>query len=96
MKFSIICVAVVVITLSFNEYCVEAICCDNWRYIRYNCGDNTCSRAFCKDGTELNGMFCGYGPCNIFGCNCPGDRCRDNHLGTWSEAIRAFRQDHNF
>lgn len=28
----------------------------------------------CGDGTEPT-PFCGYGPCNIFGCNCDGG-CR--------------------
>ena len=28
----------------------------------------------CRDGSKphLNAGYCGYGPCNIFGCNCDG------------------------
>ncbi|KAH8258307.1 hypothetical protein KR038_009501 [Drosophila bunnanda] len=29
----------------------------------------------CNDGTTVVGAFCGYGKCNIFGCNCSGG-CR--------------------
>lgn len=29
---------------------------------------------FCRDGTPQT-PYCGYGPCNIYGCNCQGG-CR--------------------
>lgn len=93
MKFLISCVVVAVIVLSFNEYCVEAECCTDYRHISYSCGANICKSKICKDGTILEGSFCGHRGCNIFGCDCGGG-CRDNSFGTWTEADRLFRESH--
>ena len=41
---------------------VDADCCPCW------------VSTVCNDGTECT-PWCGYGPCNIFGCNCDGG-CR--------------------
>lgn len=36
-------------------------------------GDLVCETSICGDGKPLKkGVYCGIGPCNIFGCNCDG------------------------
>eukprot|EP00058_Branchiostoma_floridae_P014360 XP_002599848.1 hypothetical protein BRAFLDRAFT_95538 [Branchiostoma floridae] len=39
----------------------------------------------CHDGTQGT-PYCGYGPCNIFGCNCRGG-CRHNKRDVAEEAL---------
>lgn len=58
---------------------VNAECCFDLRVYR-----------ICWDGSNLNGYYCGYGPCNIFGCNCEGG-CRTNSKKTVGEAMRLSR-----
>lgn len=50
---------------------------------------NECTSRVCKDGSilESGASFCGYGSCNIFGCNCDGG-CRNNRLRTWEEGLK--------
>ncbi|KAH8375883.1 hypothetical protein KR200_005730 [Drosophila serrata] len=35
-------------------------------------GDTICNITICADGVAMKGVYCGRGPCNIFGCNCDG------------------------
>lgn len=35
-----------------------------------------CRIEVCNDGQQHDGTYCGYGPCNMFGCNCDGG-CRE-------------------
>ena len=57
---------VFIVLVSFIKESIEQNCCYSLT------GDNV---RYCQDGTRLKGHYCGYGPCNIFGCNCEGG-CR--------------------
>lgn len=54
---------------------VNAECCYS-TLVQYKCGyENGCETHICSDGTRVEGRYCGYGECNLFGCNCDGG-CR--------------------
>lgn len=70
----------------------NAECCNNFDLVYHQCEKsiNRCQSEICKDGT-VRTWYCGYGPCNIFGCDCNGG-CRDNSMGSWNEATRLFKE----
>lgn len=94
MKFSLIGFGLIVVIHSFSKYYVDAECCGDYRQVSYICPGTVCSTRMCKDGTKKLTPYCGYGPCNIFGCDCTGG-CRNNSLGTWEEAFRIFREKYS-
>ncbi|KAF8872354.1 hypothetical protein BD779DRAFT_1573267 [Infundibulicybe gibba] len=55
-------------TLASYTQAASNDCCDCFKPNPFNPG------GFCADGTMCT-PYCGYGPCNIFGCNCDGG-CR--------------------
>jgi hypothetical protein len=69
----ILLVAILCLALSYN---VQAICCF------------TSTQGYCADGT-IGTPCCGYGPCNIFCCNCDGG-CRQPRSITKSFTKEAF------
>ncbi|KIM76082.1 hypothetical protein PILCRDRAFT_13104 [Piloderma croceum F 1598] len=60
------CLTLLFITVSFGFELVHAACC--YCPYPYTAG------GICYDGTKCT-PNCGYGPCNIFACNCDGG-CR--------------------
>lgn len=66
-------------------------CCPYFK-IEYYCNDplslptSRCSKYVCLDGTEGT-PFCGYGPCDMFRCDCAGG-CR---RGTEKSARQKFQ-----
>jgi hypothetical protein len=63
MKFILL---TVLIASNLTYYLVNGVCCHK---IKKSFNDR------CGDGTKALTPYCGYGPCNIFGCNCDGG-CR--------------------
>lgn len=56
----------------------NAVCCTERVHLAHPClGDSVryCASFVCFDGTMSNDGNCGYGQCNIYGCNCDGG-CR--------------------
>nr|WDQ26743.1 venom peptide [Acharia stimulea] len=50
-----------------------------------------CRNRVCGDGRRVTeGIFCGVGPCNIFGCNCD-DGCRGSNA---TEEFKKIYGDH--
>ena len=66
-------VLLVVILCLALSYSVQAICCF------------TDTQNYCADGT-IGTPCCGYGPCNIFCCNCDGG-CRQPRLRSSSKSF---------
>lgn len=73
---------------------VGAVCCGRPTTIRHTCdsnGNGVCESRICKDAILVSSsdIYCGYGSCNIFGCNCDFG-CRTNRFDTWDEAKILF------
>ncbi|KAH8237652.1 hypothetical protein KR038_004606 [Drosophila bunnanda] len=70
----------------------KAECCTTMAHLEFtitngHCGvvnakrtEHGCSVTVCGDGTPVEGLFCGRGPCNSVGCNCMGG-CRHGNYG---------------
>lgn len=86
-KLSIIFAVFVTATLissTKSECCQKAIPLIPNCYSAYGCFEYICA-----DGTPLDkgDNFCGFGACNIFGCDCDGG-CRRNSKGNDEEEAR--------
>lgn len=44
----------------------------------YSYDTRVCTINLCDDGKPISGVYCGKGPCNIFGCNCNGGCIQGN------------------
>lgn len=84
---------------------VNGDCCKKNRvYVAHECGKNVpneytwgkyCRTKVCYDGTTTSSLgFCGFGSCNIIGCNCDGG-CRWNTNNTQEMAVALFRQKYH-
>lgn len=88
------CLFISLIMICLYQY-AEADCCHASLIAEYRCvdeegnTDGTCEYVLCNDGTEST-PYCGYGTCNIFGCNCDGG-CR---MGTLNKAKEKFLEAH--
>lgn len=69
---------------------LNAECCYN-SVVQYECKYGKCEAAFCSDGTRVRGRYCGYGECNLFGCNCDGG-CRRNSALEPADAKAIFSE----
>lgn len=52
----------------------------------------SCKITICNDGKFREGHYCGYGPCNMFGCNCERG-CRG---GLNTDALDAFKKRYSW
>ncbi|XP_016980529.1 protein Diedel-like [Drosophila rhopaloa] len=50
-----------------------------------------CTICICGDGKKVDGLYCGEGNCDDFGCNCPGG-CRK---GNWHYEIVERNKQYN-
>lgn len=81
-------IAVTLINPTKAECCQKAIPLIPNCYSAYGCFEYICA-----DGTPLDksDSFCGFGACNMFGCDCDGG-CRRNSKGyDEEEARRLYR-----
>lgn len=95
MNFLLILICLCVF-IAANQSWVNAECCSQYITSEHECKENResgCTTKICKDGTPLLTTFCGYGSCNIFGCNC-GNGCRNNNLDSWQEAHNIFLKNY--
>lgn len=63
-------------------------CFERVTQTRRNC---LASRGICMDGTNVQGLYCGRGSCNMFGYNCDGG-CRTNPDNSIGGAWKLFSQ----
>lgn len=71
----------------------HGVCCLKSGMVHFSCPNSPEDIYYiCRDGTPtmLFG-FCGYGSCNMFGCNCDGG-CRTNPSDTHEEAVSLFAE----
>lgn len=80
----VIFVTATLISPTGAECCQEAIPLIPNCYSAYGCFEYICA-----DGTPLgkDNSFCGFGACNLFGCDCNGG-CRRNSKGYDEEEAR--------
>ena len=65
-------VGLFIVYLAVHVEQVKSECC--YMTWRDHC-DTVSIQIYCDDCSKGDGLYCGYGPCNIFGCNCEGG-CR--------------------
>lgn len=78
---SALTIALIVLSLSSTIYsdCCHPTTVEFHPRDGYNCNvggayyqGGRCLIDVCGDGNLVMGKYCGYGPCNLFGCNCDG------------------------
>lgn len=91
-KVAIVTVSFIIIAAMMSP--TNAECCPNAIALIPNCySAYECFEYICADGTLLSrdDNYCGFGACNLFGCNCDGG-CRQNSKGyDEEEARRLYR-----
>lgn len=92
---TLICVVLLGAIATLNG--INADCCSSFT-VHYICllpSYEICTASICYDGTKVYGYYCGYGPCNVIGCNCAGG-CRRNSKGLdYVEAKKLFSETYN-
>lgn len=56
--------------LSDNDCCTDFGGARKW--YSFFASSNICTIKICGNGKRSEGIYCGAGSCNIFGCNCDG------------------------
>lgn len=80
------CIILVLVRTCACDCCRGRMISFQVKYKEHSCSDfdaqlykdNECRGKICKDGTFVNGRYCGQGACNIFGCRCEGG-CREGN-----------------
>lgn len=49
----------------------------------------------CLDGLEISTLYCGIGPCNVFGCNCDGGCRHANSSTCYDNCVRLMESSDN-
>lgn len=52
---------------------------------------NKCKSKICMNGEPLEGIYCAWGKCNIFGCNCDGGCIRNSNGADREHAQMLFK-----